>query len=341
MSYFALLSPQDETDGLYAALNVHVNVWSLHGLFAHRPMIFDVGVLLRTQGRVKAIEMAIPARASLIIDLSDLLLRGDIAALIFSRLLGEHNAKEKSFQLQGHGWVKIGEINDRGEGTRIVHSDDHLTAVRLQLAGNGLEPDKLAYIRVRFAIDHAGRLWRWERVLGRRNGVLIDFRSPGSREERSRRERRPDLEDRAIPLDAMDVFMMLPSCYQLRNATPPLLYTRTLEGSSWDAYLRRSAQGILRREHLMVHHWRREREIRPDAVFRGFLQFNREPAFRAVTDLLIGAVVALGLAYILLKPLTPRSGVEDMIDGVGNAATYLTSHYVPALIGVGIITLAG
>jgi hypothetical protein len=302
-------------------------------------MIFDIGVQLTTRTSVKAIELAVPARVSAIFDLSTLLVRGDIAALIFSRLLGEHDANKRRFQLEGLGWIQIAEIDDRSENTKPVYSDDHLTAVRLQLAGPGLQPDVRAYLRVRFAIDHAGTLWRWERVLARRNGALIDFRTPGSRDEAGRRERRPALHDRALPIGALDVFAMLPACYQLRNATPPLQYTRTLEGSSWDGYLRRSAQGVLHREHLMVHHWHHDEEIRPETVFRGFLQFNREPSFRAVTDLLLGALAALILAYALFRPLTPRSGVSGAGEEIGSGASYLWTHALSALLGVGILAV--
>jgi hypothetical protein len=304
-------------------------------------MIFDVGVQLETETPLRAIEMAIPARVSMISDLSDLLLRGDVASLIFSNLLGEHDANKSRFQLGELGWIKIASVADRDDASKIVHSDEHLTAVRLQLAGNGLEAGIRAYVRVRFAIDHAGSLWRWERVLGRRNGALIDFRCPGSREESSRSQRRPALQDRALALDAMDVFVMLPARYQLRNATPQLQYTRTLEGSSWDPYLRRAAQGILKREHLMVHHWHEEQQVSPEAVFRGFLQFNREPSFRAVTDLLFGGLVTLGLVYVFLRPLSPRSGVKDVADAIAEAASYLGDHIISTLIGIGVAATIG
>jgi hypothetical protein len=339
MSYFALLEPSDSADGHYSAERVHVNVWSLHGLLAHRPMILDVGVQLVTSTELRALEMAIPARVSAIFDLSALMLRGDIAALIFSRLLGEHDSQRRRFRLEGQDWIQIAEVDDRSPATRLVYHDDHLSAVRLQLAGQGLRAGTRAYLRVRFAIDHAGTLWRWERVLGRRNGALIDFRCPESREETGRRERRPVLHDRAVVIGSLDFFAMLPACYELRNATPALLYTRTLEGGSWDGYLRRSAQGPLRREHMMVHHWHHEREIRPETVFRGFLQFSREPAFRAPSDLLLGALVALGLAYVLFRPLTPRAGVSDVAEGVAAAASYFSEHVVSAIVGVGAIAL--
>jgi hypothetical protein len=341
MSYFALLSAHDAADGQYAAEQVHINIWSLPGLLAHRPMIFDLGVQLVTESKVKAIEVAIPARVSATFDLSNLLVRGDIAALIFSRLLGDHDANKRRFQLQNLGWIQVAEVDDRSDDTKSVYRDDHLTAIRLQLAGPGLESSTRAYLRVRFAIDHAGSLWRWERVLGRRNGLLIDFRCPSSREESSRRERRPALHDRALPIGGLDVFVMLPASYQLRNATPPLQYTRTLEGSSWDGYLRRSAQGLVKREHLMVHHWHHDEEIRPETVFRGFLQFNREPAFRAVTDLLLGALVALTLAYALFRPLTLRSGVQGAADGIANAASYLSEHLVSGVVGAGALAVIG
>lgn len=338
MSYFALLQPSQDDDGRYRAERVHINVWSLHGLLAHRPMILDVGVLLKSHTAIRAVEMAIPARVSAIFDLSDLVLRGDIAALIFSRLLGEHDSQTRRFQLEGD-WIDVAEVNDKTEDTKPDYVDEHLTSVRLQLAGTGIPADTCAYLRVRFAIDHAGSLWRWDRVLGRRNGALIDFRCPESREETSRRERRPALRDRAMPIGSLDFFAMLPARFQLRNATPALQYTRTLEGSSWDGYLRRSAQGPLRREHMMVHYWHHDAEIRPETVFRGFLQFSRQPSFRAPTDLLLGAVVALGLAYAIFRPLTARAGVRDTGNGIAEAASYVSDHLISAGVGVGAIAL--
>lgn len=87
MTYFSLLSPAKVDDGNYDVEDLHINVWSLPGLFWHRPMLIDVGVRLSASHDcpVRAIEVVIPARVVKQLDLSQQVLNTANGRLIFGR----------------------------------------------------------------------------------------------------------------------------------------------------------------------------------------------------------------------------------------------------------------
>lgn len=350
VAFFALLNPENAESGDYLAERCHINVWSLPGWLGHRPMAFDVGVLFDPQQEVRKLEMALPVRTTpRLIDLSDTLKNNSVCALLFGKAFEGNLRNHLQLKLDPDNPNQVTDITCVGvdaKQSELIANDRELTVAKLTL-GSGASPGNRSYVRVRFVVDHAGTMWRWQRVLGRRNGLLIDFRAPDPREE-SRKDRR-SLEGRAKPIGELDAFFMVPERYRLQSSNPELKYTRTLEGKAWDPYLRRSLHGLSAygggHQRLMVHRWHPEtpqgnpKGIDRDHPFRGFLQFNREPAFRAPTDLALGALITSVALYVLFRPFTMRDGVAGAGEWVGDRVSGLVALGLKAFLAAGALAL--
>ncbi len=345
MAFFALLDPANPAKGDYVAERCHINVWSLPGWLGHRPMAFDVGVLLKPQEQLHQVEIALPVRtAPRFIDLSDTLKDTNVGVLLFGKTFVGNSNDRLQLKLDPSGVTDIAPLRINAKDSDLAANDRELTVAKLALA-RPADTGHLAYLRVRFVVDHAGTMWRWQRVLGRRNGVLIDFRAPDPREES--RNNRGHLEGRAKPIGELDAFFMLPERYRLQSANPELKYTRTLEGKAWDPYLRRSLNGLSANrgghQRLMVHRWHPETpDGNPKPVdrvhpFRGFLQFNREPAFHAPSDLALGALLTAFALYVLFLPWL--DGVKTAADWIGDRVADLIGLGVKAIIAAGVLAV--
>lgn len=352
MAFFSLLKPRSDALDVYRAERCHINVWSLPGWLGHRPMLFDVGLMFTpTNGALEEIEMALPVRATpRIRDLVGTIGNSEVAALLFGKSYDGGSDSKLMLKLDEGGVTATKEIRLVGideKASQFFYEDPHLVGVKLAL----IEPvpqGRTAYIRARFVIDHPGTMWRWQRVLGRRNGALIDFRVPDPREE-LQHDRSP-IEKRAKSVEELDAFFILPERFRLQSSNPKLTYTRTLEGEVWRPYLRRSVNGISRfrpgHQRLMVHRWHplesdgTPRPVGRDRPFRGFLQFDRAPAFRAPTDLLLGVLLTSGVFYLLFRPLTLRRGVGDSVDWSGRRLADLVDLAVSLIAVIGIVAIA-
>jgi hypothetical protein len=348
VAFFALLEPATGTQGDYTVERCHINVWSLPGWLGHRPMAFDVGVLFQPLAVAQVLEMALPVRAApRVLDLSSTLNDATTGVLLFGKAFAGVTSDRLQLKLgEGDEETEIDLVALEEKKCEVSGVDDELTLAKLQL-GPPAGAKNLSYVRVRFVVDHPGAMWRWQRVLGRRNGALIDFRAPDPREER-RRDRR-HLVDRAKPMGELDAFFMLPERYRLQAANPDLKYTRTLEGEAWHKYLRRSLHGLSARrgshQRLMVHRWHPEltdgapKPVDREHPFRGFLQFNREPGFRAPTDLILASMVTCALLYAFFRPLALRHGVTDAGGWIGDRVSELVSSGLRILLAAGTIAV--
>ena len=351
MAFFSLLEPQSGSSESYEAERCHINVWSLPGWLGHRPMLFDVGLMFRSVDRITAIEMALPVRAApRIRDLVGTISNPEVGTLLFGKSYNGHTADGQlllKVKIDGAEETKALQLVGVDEKkSNFFHEDPSLVAVSLALS-QPVEPGETAYIRARFVVDHSGAMWRWQRVLGRRNGALIDFRVPDPREERQH-DRSP-IEKRAKPMGELDAFFILPDRFRLQAANPELTYTRTLEGESWHPYLRRSVNGLSRyrpgHQRLMVHRWHpvdKDGEARPvgrDRPFRGFLQFDRAPSFRAPSDLLLVVFATAAVFYLLFHPLSVNGKVGEDFDWLEARIDDLIrlGVVVIALIGIGFV----
>lgn len=304
VGFFSVLQSEDAADGSFAVRECHLNVWSLPGLLGYRPMVFDVGLLIEAESEVRAVELAVPLRiVPRVRDLSDVMGDDATARLIFGRRYLHTGDQIRLRQLDRPRTVMdvhVLETEHDGAGTdgipttlsleldarpqergahdvdvRRLQVDEDAshekgpdpkkapTVLRVALA-DPLSPGSLGYLRTRLIVDHAGTMWRWTRVLGRRHGAFIDLRVPDAREGAVTHQ---GLHRRAKRLDRLEVFVILWDRYQLRGSNPELAYTRTLEAPAWKTYLRRSATG-LRRKNIMVHRWS-ARDVSRDNPFRG------------------------------------------------------------------------
>lgn len=336
MSYFSLLTPENpDEDGDYCVLDAHINVWSLPGVLWHRPMVIDVGVMFKRaedKPPLRSMPMVVPARVVKQINLSTELGSSATAQLIFGRRF--ESSDNKRLTLKGPGPVSLVSVDDKLDVD--YHGD--LTGVRVAL---GEVPSGLCYIRVRFVVDGGGTMWRWRRVAGRRDGALIDFRVHDPREGGANRRVQVDFDGRDKPIESLEAFFMLPDSFQLSGENPELEYTRTLEGRRWQEYLNRSPEGLIRRERILVHRWKRTGSLDAPAVsaqnpFRGYLQFNRRPAIRSVWDAILGGVVVAILLFALLRPLSLRSGPETVAEEMAHQVEGLAERVTGSLVALGL-----
>ena len=335
MSFFSLLRAHDvAADGDYEVLRCHVNVWSLPGLLGHRPMLFDVGLMFKAEAGLKAIAMVVPAPVARIINLSGELKDSSVGHLIFGRTFDVARPHTSQIVLNDLGAVTIVSVGET-KLERGFH-DKYLTEVRVPVF-NLPAPGTTCYARMRFTVDSGGVMWRWQRVLGRRNGALIDFRVPDPREG-GQDAIRGELEGRTKEIPELNAFFMLPERFQLRASNPELKYTRTLEGERWRPYLRRRVGGLVSRERVMVHRWAQD-HVGEQSPFRGFMQLNREPGFSAVSDLALLCLLLAAVAYAAFRPLTLRSGPRDTANWIGARVGDIADRLVAALVAGGAIAL--
>jgi hypothetical protein len=343
MSYFSLLKPALAEEG-YVVDECHINVWSLAGLLGHRPMIVDIGVMFHAEpeATVRALEMVIPARVVKQMDLSKEILDSENARLIFGRHF--RSSDHHAIELRQHGRVPVVPVVTLSAPDRLDRITDEtsreLTAVRVELAAVPLEGK--AYSRVRFVVDHSGSLWRWNRVLGRRSGAIIDLRVHDPREGGAGAHAPAQIHERDLPIGSLEAFFMLPERFHLGGQNPELAYTRTLDGRRWRNYLRRGVAGPLRREVMLVHRWGKHGEEAEPAVssehpFRGYLQFERSPGLRATSDLLAVAIATTALAFAVFRGAGLRSGVVDGAKWLGHAAQVGDHIVLPAGFGVAVL----
>lgn len=298
MGFFALLSEPDS--GAYGVTACHVNVWSLSGLFGHRPMLFDLGVRFTATEKVTGIHVAVPVRAGPVKDLSPMLKDVGSATLIFGKTFTGASASELTL---GSDTLQIVEVDEKKVKVDAEASDGELSCVSVPFT-TPVHAGTEGYARLRFVADGVGDMWRWKRILMRRNGVVVDFRSPDPREGTSATNH-SKLAQKAIPLKNLDVFFMLSDRFQLQVAEPKLQYIRTLEDRKWSNYLRRAPSSRLSRHRVLVYRWRVE-EASSTSVFRGFMELNRHPSFRPTSDHLIQAALIVVAVLALLHPLGLR-----------------------------------
>lgn len=209
-----------------------------------------------------------------------------------------------------------------------------MTALRVDI--QQVEAGTQAYVRVRFIADGTTSLLRWQRVIGRRGGATVDLRVPDPREGGREVATRAKIRDRDKPIGRLEAFFMLPERFQLSGVNPSLKYTRTLEGKRWEDYLRRSPTGLLRRERILVHRWRDE-NVGGDRPFRGYLQVQRVPNFRPLTDTLLSAALVALLLYALFRPFELRDIPSDVVVAAWRLARAEIISGLSAVVPVSIV----
>lgn len=287
------------SDAPPAIKHCHLNLWTLGGLWGYRVCFLDVGLhLVAGDEPLDEFRLGLPVCTPNSPDQALDTLKGrmenpKVASLIFAR--------EDAVQ---NGSVSIGE-----ESVRLVDID----RTRCSLAEkprtkdfslwtlalvSPLQPKEAGYVRVRFHIRGAGRLWLWERSFFARNRAIVDLRVSDEREARSV----PDASEfisKLLPLDELNAFAIAPAAFASTVTTPDAEYVRALEGKMWEGYLGRRTD-LRSNQKFLIYHWRERGRTTPDNPFRSFLLLDRRRSILPSWSDLMPVLLALTLAVVLL-----------------------------------------
>lgn len=184
------------------------------------------------------------------------------------------------------------------------------------------DADAEVYIRLRFRVSDAARMW-----LSRSAGSLLDFRVADVREVVAQ-QAWSELTEQVVPIKKLNAFVIIPSDLQARAASPQPKYVRSLEGSLWEDYLRRRI-AFFADNKLFIYYWRAS-NIDDKEPFRLFLDLQSAPAS-------VWFGVLAGLIAGLLWPGVFRLGEELL----SHKLTYSTPAWIlAALSAFGISKVA-
>lgn len=348
MGCFAVLKPDGAS--AFAVDRCHVNLWSLPGLLGHRPMIVDVGLLIRlpdeADQKLDQVAVAIPGALDPgVEDLARRMRRLDVAKLVFGNGLAPGTGDDK-LMLYERDRRTGAPLRDRApvaarllalQGASALddsRSEPNVSVAMLKLA-DPLKAGEVGYIRARFAYHRPGRMLVWKRVLRRRDSALVDFRIADPREAATVKDGdRLEAEMKTVVLENVDVFVMAPDAFHLTEANPALTYSRLLEGAAWTPYIG-GLRGSYGESKLVVHHWHAT-DVGVQRPFRGFLALRRRPAFAAPSDALMTALLAVLLAFGILAPLKVRHGLQAVVDNVFDTVGGLVLAAV-GVLSVGLV----
>jgi hypothetical protein len=256
MTIFGVLD-SSANGGTFEVEKCHINIWHLQGrVQAH--FLCDVGVLLRATASVQSFGLMLPFGTSgTVEDLFSRLQSADTDTLVFGELVTVRSSGETAeleFTTRSAANTLTLARVDAGSSRRDDRSTDDFSLWTIQLyrpLAAGVE----AYYRVRFQISGLARTWTWKRAWPlQRNGALIDLRINDTRELVGDL-RGWGLERRLKPLVDLYVFLISPWGWQVRGVSPPLRYSRVLEGGAWFDYLGHRIKWRSR-SRALVHYWR-------------------------------------------------------------------------------------
>lgn len=304
MAYFAVAKDRDNK--AFSVHTCHLNFWVLPGLF--RPYYqFDVGLrLIAEEDKLTSFHLALPftVRSSGVEDLYDLLVQQDTAPMVFGEPV---TIQGNTLSYTGAQALQVGRINAgrSREVTEWTSKKQHCSVWRIDL-GTEMNKGDERYFRFRFPIDGLGRRWLSKRSLFAVNGAIMDIRVADVREAQEAMDWR-SLQDKILPIPLLNAFIITPMSLQARSVSPALKYTRLLEGTAWEPYLRRKT-GMLRSRQLLIFYWKAE-HVSIEKPFRGFLDLSTEFGVSSFANHFLTGVVAV-LAFI--AALYVRDGYAAM-----------------------------
>ncbi len=115
--------------------------------------------------------------------------------------------------------------------------------------------------------------------------------------------------DRIVPIQKLNLLVIIPDHFQPQAISPQLRYMRLLESFSWVDYLDR-APNINRRRRLIIYHWRSDKDAPVDIQhpFLAFLKLSRDGEFARFWSIVVALFVALWVTETGY-PLLPASKV--------------------------------
>jgi hypothetical protein len=286
MSYFALVKPTDGKS--FEVRHCHINLWSLPGVLG-RKIYFDVGVhFVALENNVKKFDVALPLVADSLIDIST-----PLRDRVTSQLIFRTESSQGRISFGAAKDVEISQVNEEDckAGTK-KESDRSLWHVSIPEV---LQGDQ-RYFRIRFPVQHCGRMWNKKRHMLLNYGALLDFRVADTREAPGDPEW-DSVRDRIVPIQDLYVFVIAPLTLQMQSASPPLYTSRILEGDSWETYLNRKTRG----ERMVIYQWNKNYpattpprpEIDVSNPYRVFLDLSREVISVSVPAAIQSTVVTI------------------------------------------------
>lgn len=323
MGYFAVLSAPDGPT--FRVRACHLNLWSLGSAIPSRRLWYlDVGVHIeapaamapaadpgaqRAPAALTAFQLRLPidVESGGENDLYDALSSRDTAELVFGGPVDVFSDRDTDVQrlVFSDGDLTGARVDERKIVRGEDGSDPYTSIVTVPLQ-RPVPPGESRYFRVRFRVYRPGPTWRWRGPWLARTGGRLDLRVADVRESRFAQEERA-LRDRVLPIEALNVFVMLPRWLKTTLSYPGLTYVRTLEAGAWTSYLG-GAPHVGAPARLTVHYWKHAARpdgspataaVTKDKPFRVFLEAERHSPFYGWWGYLriaLGVLLALALA---------------------------------------------
>lgn len=308
MAYFAVV--RDAYDDDFNVVACHVNLWALSASLKRRIFWCDVGLRLRGGAReISKLSLALPFRTedNGVEDLSDVILEQKVAELVFGKPV-RIDGSTINYSSAGAGGQDVTTslnvlsiIRGETEINQSLSGDDFcywtLKFAR-PLRHNGLD----SYLRVRFHVRNADRIWSWKRTCMLKNGALVDLRVTDVRGSFVAARDWNTFRERIVTIPQLNMFVIAPSWLQPRAASPEYHYMRLFEGRVWEPYLRRLVD-LKRKEKLTVFQWRNDKAKAIDSnnSYHVMLDLSDEfGVFDLKNHLIAGIVLVIFLGAVLL-----------------------------------------
>lgn len=309
MTLLAVFDSKDAPSA-FSVTQLHMNLWSLAAFGGkRRSFVLDVGVMIEAgDADVSNLSLGIPFRADEIECLHSKLSESATASLIFNTTA---TANDAEIVLEEQT-LPIHQVSRVGSSRQRDYSSNYFTLWDIELT-RPVRAGKVGYFRVRFPVTNVGRAWQWQKQRLFRSGATLDIRVSDGRSAASV----PDgkhLIERAVPVDRIAAFVMVPAWMHARTISPSPHYIRLLEGNLWTRYLDRSPEWRSR-SRLIVYYWKNEKRdvasgtheaITPDNPFQIFTDFgiDAHPS-RALTVAAASIATIVGLGLVFALPVQP------------------------------------
>ncbi len=273
MGFFAVLRDPDN-DTPFTVVECHINLWVLNGLFGRSTLTWDIGLRIRTEeAALRKFQIALPSGTDKegFEDLSDRLLNDQVAQLIFGRPVTFPEHRTINY---GKGPLPLSGVPSANVVIDEQRSSSDFTLWKIQ-PGTPIPSHTEAYLRVRFRATKVGRIWQWKRFLLTRYAALADLRFSDVREAWNVRDGNL-LRGYITPIQNLNFFVVVSSRFHLVATSPPLHYTRILEGRPWESYLGRRVS-LWGGEKLSIYQWRNQNvPLSPDNPMRVYLHIGSD-----------------------------------------------------------------
>lgn len=361
VGYFAVLSAPDGP--AFRVRRCHLNLWSLATLLpGRRHWYLDVGVHIEAlppvapaddpaglppspaapSNAVTAFHLRLPVDVETggEKDLYETLSSQDIAELVFGGPVTL--TTDPAVAVQRLSFADGDLVCARIDDGHVVRADDgadpYTTIVTVPLQ-RPVQPGESRYFRMRFRVYRPGPTWRWRGPWLARTGGRLDLRVNDVRESRSAAAERV-LRERVLPIEALNVFVVLPRWLKPTLANPDLAYVRTLEAGAWTSYLH-GAPHVGKPDRLTVHYWKHSARpdvpadtaaVTNDKPFRVFLETERHSPFYGWWGYLRIALGVL-LALAIVGPGLQAARAVDLPDPSTSWITWVAGSTLLAVIG--------